>query len=95
MLVTAITPSNAAIFPEYILPNIRYLTKDPNVSVRCVHAQCITHLADTSLRYLEMGQAMKAHGTFKLANAQEYDDALYEVCNLPVIRSKLAEVDDC
>ena len=48
MLVTAITPSNAAIFPEYILLNICYLTKDPNVSVRCVHEQCITPFADTS-----------------------------------------------
>lgn len=79
MLVDAITPSNASIFPEYIFPNIRYLYKDPDVSVRCILAQCIAPLADTSLRYLEMGQAMKAHGTFKLADSQEYDDALYEV----------------
>ncbi|KAF8579068.1 ARM repeat-containing protein [Ramaria rubella] len=79
MLVNAITPSNAPIFPEYIFPNIRYLYKDSDVSVRCILAQCVAPLADTSLRYLEMGQAMKAHGTFKLANTQEYDDALYEV----------------
>jgi phosphoinositide-3-kinase regulatory subunit 4 len=82
MLVNAITPSNASIFPQYIMPSLRDLTRDPDVSVRCIHAQCIALLADTSLRYLEMGQSMKAHGTFKLANTQEYDDALYEVCTV-------------
>lgn len=80
MLVTVITPSNAAIFPEYIIPNIRYLVQDPEVSVRCTYAQCIVQLADTAVRYLEMGQALKAHGTFKLsAEAKEFDDMHHEV----------------
>src|SRR5277367_3883066 len=80
MLVTVITPSNASIFPEYIIPNIKYLIQDPELSVRCMYAQCIVQLADTALRYLEMGQALKAHGTFKLASdAQEYDHAHFEV----------------
>ncbi|KAJ4489999.1 hypothetical protein J3R30DRAFT_3277445 [Lentinula aciculospora] len=78
MLVTVITPSNAAIFPEYIIPNVRYLVQDPEISVRCTYAQSIVQLADTAVRYLEMGQALKAHGSFKLSpEAQEYD--LYEV----------------
>lgn len=81
MLVTVITPSNAAIFPEYIIPNIRYLVQDPEVSVRCTYAQCIVQLADTAVRYLEMGQALKAHGTFKLsAEGKEFDDTHFEVC---------------
>ncbi|KAF9254440.1 hypothetical protein L218DRAFT_1082334 [Marasmius fiardii PR-910] len=80
MLVTVITPSNAAIFPEYIIPNIKYLVQDPEVSVRCTYAQCLVQIADTAVRYLEMGQALKAHGSFKLlAEAQEYDHANYEV----------------
>ncbi|KAF8892933.1 hypothetical protein BD779DRAFT_1798336 [Infundibulicybe gibba] len=80
MLVTVITPSNAAIFPEYIIPNIRHIVQDPEVSVRCTYAQCIVQLADTAVRYLEMAQALKAHGTFKLsADAQEYDHAHPEV----------------
>ncbi|OBZ66825.1 putative serine/threonine-protein kinase VPS15 [Grifola frondosa] len=80
MLVTVITPSNAAIFPEYIIPAIGHLVRDPEVSVRCMYAQCIVALADTAVRYLEMGQALKAHGTYKLsADAQEYDEAHFEV----------------
>ncbi|KAL0061663.1 Serine/threonine-protein kinase [Marasmius tenuissimus] len=78
MMVTVITPSNAAIFPEYIIPNIKYLVQDPEVSVRCTYAQCLVQVADTAVRYLEMGQALKAHGSFKLLpDAQEYD-AHYE-----------------
>lgn len=80
MLVTVITPSNATIFPEYIIPNIKYLVQDVEVSVRCTYAQCIVQLADTAVRYLEMGQALKAHGTFKLsADAKEYDETHFEV----------------
>jgi len=80
MLVTVITPSNASIFPEYIIPNIKHLVQDPEVSVRCTYAQCISQLADTAVRYLEMGQALKAHGAFKLtADAREYEVAYFEV----------------
>lgn len=80
MLVTVITPSNVSIFPEYIIPNIRHLVQDPSISVRCTYAQCIVQLADTAVRYLEMGQALKAHGAFKLAaEAREYENANFEV----------------
>ena len=48
--------------------------------MRSLYAQCIVHLADVAGRYLEMGQALKAHGTFKVAaDAVEYDEAQFEV----------------
>ncbi|KAF9078567.1 hypothetical protein BDP27DRAFT_1378971 [Rhodocollybia butyracea] len=51
---------------------------NPELSVRCTFAQCIVQFADTAVRYLEMGQTLKAHGSFKLSpEAQEYDQ--YEV----------------
>jgi hypothetical protein len=68
MLVNVITPANAGIFPEYIIPNIKHLATDPDVSLRCTYAQCIVPLADASVRYLEMAQAMKAHGAYKFGN---------------------------
>ncbi|KAF8509225.1 hypothetical protein BU17DRAFT_99147 [Hysterangium stoloniferum] len=61
--------------PKYIFPN---LYKDPDVFVRCTLAQCVAPLSGTSVRYLEMGQAIKGHGSFKLAHTDEYDDALHE-----------------
>ncbi|TBU59830.1 hypothetical protein BD310DRAFT_1038276 [Dichomitus squalens] len=80
MLVTVITPSNAAMFPEYIIPAIAHLVRDPEVLVRCMYAQIIVPLANTAVQYLEMGQALKAHGTYKLSpDTQEYDEAHFEV----------------
>lgn len=79
-LVNVIAPANASIFPEYIIPNIHPLVHDPEVSVRSLYAQSIVPLADVAVRYLEMGQALKAHGTFKVAaDAVEYDEAQFEV----------------
>jgi hypothetical protein len=78
--VNVITPANASIFPEYIIPNIQPLVNDHEVSVRSSYAQCIVHLADVAGRYLEMAQALKAHGTFKVAaDVIEYDEAQFEV----------------
>ncbi|CAE6470635.1 unnamed protein product [Rhizoctonia solani] len=79
MLVIVITPSNTSIFPEYIFPNIRHLAVDPEESVRCTFAQCIAPLADTASRYLELGQALKAHGTFKLSDIQDTDEMAFEM----------------
>ncbi|KAF7329785.1 hypothetical protein MKEN_00241800 [Mycena kentingensis (nom. inval.)] len=83
MMVTVITPSNALIFPEYILPNIKYVVQDPEVSVRCMYAQCIAQLAHTAVQYLEMGQALKAEGTLRhapqAAAQQDFDNARFEV----------------
>lgn len=78
--MSVITPSNVAIFPEYIIPNIKHLIQDPEVSARCTYAQCIVQVAETAVRYLEMGQALKAHGAFNLAaEGHDHDNAHYEV----------------
>ncbi len=89
MLVSVITPSNASIFPEYVIPALSPLVRDPEVSVRCMYAQCVVVLADTAVRYLEMGQALRAYGAYKMGTGttlggegQEFDEAHFEV---PVI----------
>ena len=79
MLVSAITASNASLFPEYILPNVRYLTRDSETMVRAAYAQCLVPLAETSVRFLEMSQAVKAHGTVKAKGTQDYDATFEEV----------------
>lgn len=81
MDVTVITPSNVSMFPEYIIPNLRYLVQDTEVSVRATYAQCIAPLADTALRYLEMGSALKTHGVAPGVknDKQEYDQVHFEV----------------
>lgn len=82
--VNVITPSNASIVPEYIIPNVRYLVQDPEVSVRAMYAQCIAPLAQTADRYLEMGQALKAHGVSPGINGdrQEYEEMHFEASHM-------------
>lgn len=82
MKVIVITPSNASIFPEYIIPHVRYLVQDPDVFVRAAYAQCIAPLAETALRYLEMSHALKAHGVAPGLNSndkRDHDELHFEV----------------
>jgi len=55
-MVEKITPHNATIFPEYILPNVVKFASDPEVIVRVTYAQCIASIAESALRFLEMTQ---------------------------------------
>lgn len=64
MLVKIVTPSNASIFPEYVVPNIKQFGLNPSTPVRCTFAASIVPLAETAERFLQMSQAMRAEGLF-------------------------------
>ncbi|PKY37517.1 ARM repeat-containing protein [Rhizophagus irregularis] len=71
-MVETITPSNATIFPEYIMPNLRKFANDPEIFVRMTYAQCIASLAETALRFLALTQSFKS-GAFN--NDTDIDDS--------------------
>ncbi|KZS96937.1 WD40 repeat-like protein [Sistotremastrum niveocremeum HHB9708] len=73
MRIVAVTPANASIFIEYIIPNVRSLSSDPDVLVRSMFAQCISYLADTAATFVEKGQALRAHGTFAITDGSDLD----------------------
>ena len=84
MTVSVITAANASFFPDYILPNIRYMGRDPEILARATYAQCLVPLAETSLHFLELSQAIKAHGVavsarLKSGDGQEWESAFDEV----------------
>ncbi|KAJ3185754.1 Serine/threonine-protein kinase [Gaertneriomyces sp. JEL0708] len=58
-LVETITPSDANIFPEYILPSLHRFATDPDSFVRAVYAQCIATITETAMRFLELSQLLK------------------------------------
>lgn len=65
---------------------------DPEVVVWCTYVQCIACLADAAVRYLELGQALKADGAFQLtAAALDYGNADFKVwvplCTFPTLSS--------
>ncbi|KAF8336386.1 uncharacterized protein EI90DRAFT_3144677 [Cantharellus anzutake] len=86
MTVSVITAANGSFFPDYVLPNIRYMGRDPEILVRAAYAQCLVALAETSLHFLEISQAIKAHGAATSArlksgstgDVQEWDTAFEE-----------------
>ncbi|KAI9485192.1 MAG: armadillo-type protein [Benjaminiella poitrasii] len=71
--VESISPINARIFPEYIIPNIRPFSTDPDVLVRLTYAGCIALLAETALRFLEMTQLLKADSVYPLQDIDSED----------------------
>lgn len=81
MLVKTIAPSNSAIFAEYILPNTRPFATDSELLPRTTYAECLASLASTAKRFLEMTEAMKTEGTFKVIDVNEFDSSPYEVCS--------------
>lgn len=62
--VEVVSPVNAYLFPEYIFPRLQYFIAStrhsPNVMVRAAYASCIASLAQSSLRFLDMIQALRS-----------------------------------
>ncbi|KAH6570246.1 hypothetical protein BASA60_007850 [Batrachochytrium salamandrivorans] len=66
LTVKYITPSDANIFPEYILPSLRKFVTDPNVLVRATYARCISSIAEIALQFLELSHMLKTENSSDL-----------------------------
>lgn len=78
-MVHVVSPINAYVFPEYILPRLERYLPDSSTTVsplvRMHYAWCIGTLATTAARYLNIIQALRAEGTLTAA-AQETEEEL-------------------
>jgi phosphoinositide-3-kinase regulatory subunit 4 len=52
-----VSPANKDIVTEYILPNLKHLSQDEDIYVRCTYAQNLPLLAEIGMNLLEMSQA--------------------------------------
>lgn len=63
-MVHTISPVNAYLFSEYIFPRLQPFVSGPNTNpspmVRTAYASCIASLAHSSLRFLDMIQALRS-----------------------------------
>ncbi|KAL2827543.1 hypothetical protein BDW59DRAFT_55585 [Aspergillus cavernicola] len=63
-MVQVVSPVNAYLFSEYIFPRIQPFvpnsSSQPNASVRAAYASCVASLAQSSLRFLDMIQALRS-----------------------------------
>ncbi|CAG8467942.1 599_t:CDS:10 [Ambispora gerdemannii] len=93
-MVETITPSNAMIFPEYILPQLRIFATDPEILVRMTYAQCISTLAEIALRFLELTQGFKSDGGLTTLDTDSEIEGTYEASydtNLHDLQSLIQE----
>lgn len=77
-MVQVVSPLNAYIFPEYVLPRLEQYLPDSGSSasslVRMQYAFCIGTLATTAAKYLDMIQALRAEGSLPAADPETEDD---------------------
>lgn len=76
-LVKVISPVNAHIFPEYILPRMQFFLVGPGAKhsplVRATYAACLGSLATTAARFLDMVATLRADGSLPPANTETED----------------------
>lgn len=77
-MVHVVSPINAYVFPEYILPRLEPYLPDSSAAVsplvRMHYAWCIGTLATTAARYLDIIQALRAEGTLPAADPETEED---------------------
>ena len=73
-LVTVVSPVNAHVFPEYILPRMQAFlpgsTSEPGPLVRATYAACLGSLATTASRFLDMVATLRADGSLPTADPE-------------------------
>ncbi|KAL7549765.1 hypothetical protein ACHAWF_013027 [Thalassiosira exigua] len=60
-LVTTFPPSDAMIFPRYVFKKVAHLITDASLIVRVAFAQNISLLAETALRFLDVGHSVSLY----------------------------------
>lgn len=87
LLVTVLSPMNAFIFPRYILPRLSKLVASSvfaeNAPLRATYAACLSGLAITASRFLDLTQALRADGALPSIDPEaENDIAAYAAYQL-------------
>lgn len=76
-LVTVVSPVNAHVFPEYILPRMQAFlpgsVSNPGSLVRATYAACLGCLATSASRFLDMVATLRADGSLPTADPETED----------------------
>lgn len=95
-LVSVVSPVNAHVFPEYILPRMAAFlpgpTSQPPELVRAMYAACLGSLASTAKRFLDMVATLKADGTIQSADPELEDGANVEAVYQGLFDNSRAEL---
>ncbi|KAG9441768.1 hypothetical protein H6P81_017622 [Aristolochia fimbriata] len=88
-LVHDFPPSDAKIFPEYILPMLSTLPDDPEESVRICYASNIYKIALTAYRFLTHSQSLSEAGVLEKSSSPKKSSKHSQLMNL---RRSIADV---
>ncbi|KAI9828068.1 MAG: Serine/threonine-protein kinase [Thelocarpon impressellum] len=81
-MVRVVSPVNAYVFPEYILPRLQQFipsaSSRPRPVVQATYASCLATLAITSSRFLDMMQSLRADGSLPTADPEAEDGVATE-----------------
>jgi phosphoinositide-3-kinase, regulatory subunit 4 len=66
---------NAFVFSEYVFPKMNKFPSDRDTFVRCTYASCISLLAESASRFLDIAQALRADGSLSY-NDDETENTL-------------------
>jgi phosphoinositide-3-kinase regulatory subunit 4 len=76
-LVTVVSPVNAHVFPEYILPRMAEFlpgsAKKPSPLMRATYAACLGSLATSASRFVDMVATLRADGSLPTADPETED----------------------
>ncbi|KAL0262663.1 Serine/threonine-protein kinase [Diplodia seriata] len=79
-LVSVVSPINAYVFPEYILPRLEPFLpghkSSPNPLLRATYASCLATLATTASQFLDMMQALRADGSLPTNDPEAEEDSM-------------------
>jgi phosphoinositide-3-kinase regulatory subunit 4 len=82
-LVTVVSPVNAHVFPEYILPRMQNFLEGssgkPTPLVRATYAACLGSLATSASRFLDMVASLRADGSLPTTDPETEDGSNVDV----------------
>lgn len=82
-LITVVSPVNANVFGEYIRPRLQQFTSGlsgkASPLVRATYASCLASLAQSSLRILDMVQALRSDGSIPTGDPEAEDSVSPEL----------------
>ena len=60
-LIESFSPSDAQVFPQYILKRVAHLISDPSLCCRLAVAECLAALAETAHLFLDISNAVRLY----------------------------------
>lgn len=69
-LVELVSPVNAHVFPEYILPKLLHFATSKHMILRATYASCLSSLADSASKFLDIAAALRSSGALPTADPE-------------------------